>query len=271
MKPSIEQDIIHHYQKYDEASRLEHDIGPFEFARSKELIARYLPEAPAVILDAGGGTGVYSFWLVEQGYSVHLIDIVPRHIELARQTAANPAEKPLASLSVGDARKLDFPDEFAGVVLMNGPLYHLAEREDRLRALREAARVLKPGGILLAFGITRYAGLIYGLTCGHVFDPAYHQMIRNEVLTGHRVNPPDWVFTLPNAYFHLPAELKSEIEAAGMCHETTLGVLGPAWQVPDLETSWKDPRQRETLLDLARLTENEPVLGPRLMAVAAKL
>ena len=55
-----------------------------------------------------------------------------------------------------------------------------------------------------------------------------------------------------------------------MICEGTLGILGPAWMVPDLDKSWQDPAQRQVILDIARLTENEPVLGPRLMAVAHK-
>jgi hypothetical protein len=153
---------------------------------------------------------------------------------------------------------------------MHGPLYHLPEREDRVLAISEARRVLKPGGLLLAFAITRYAGLIYGLTQGHVFDPDYHRMIRDEVQTGVRDNPPAWAFTFPNAYFHHPDELRGELEEGGFIHEATLGIIGPAWQVPDLAASWQDPAQRAVLLDLARLTEHEPVLGPRLMAVGRK-
>ncbi|MFN2286472.1 MAG: hypothetical protein ACK2UQ_18800, partial [Anaerolineae bacterium] len=65
-------------------------------------------------------------------------------------------------------------------------------------------------------------------------------------------------------------ELKAEVEDAGLHHETTLGILGPAWMVPDLDASWADPAQREVILDIARLTEHEPVLGPRLMAIAQK-
>ncbi len=64
--------------------------------------------------------------------------------------------------------------------------------------------MLRPGGVLLAFGITRYAGLIYGLTVGHVFDRDYMRMIAHEVRTGHRQNTPAWMATFPNAYFHLP-------------------------------------------------------------------
>jgi ubiquinone/menaquinone biosynthesis C-methylase UbiE len=108
-----------------------------------------------VILDIGGGAGVYSFWLAAMGYSVHLVDAMPLHIEQARQVASQPGTPPLACLSVGDARRLDFRDEIADAVLLMGPLYHLTERDDRLLALREAHRVLCPGGMVCAVGISR--------------------------------------------------------------------------------------------------------------------
>jgi len=268
---SAEQQLIAHYSAYDEAERLKHDIGPFELARTQELIRRYLPPAPAVVLDVGGATGVYSFWLAGLGYGLHLLDIVPRHIAQARETARQPGCPQLVSMQVGDARQLPYDEHVADAVLLHGPLYHLTEREERLRVLSEARRVLRPGGLLLAFAITRYAGLIYGLRRGFVFDPAYHRMIRDEVQTGRRENPPDWLFTFPNAYFHHPDELQAELEDAGLTHEVTLGILGPAWMVPDLDASWQDEAQREALLDIARLTEREPVLGPRLMAVGRKV
>jgi SAM-dependent methyltransferase len=270
MPKAAEEHIIDHYNRYNEAERLKNDIGPLELARTQELLTRYLPPAPAVVLDVGGASGVYSFWLASQGYPVHLVDIVPRHIEQARLSAQQAGSPQLASERVGDARQLDFPGEFAAAIVMHGPLYHLPARQDRLRAIAEARRVLKPGGILLAFAITRYAGLIYGLLRGYVFDPAYLRMIRTEVQTGHRENPPDWLVTFPNAFFHHPDELKAELQDGGLLHERTLGILGPAWMVPDLDASWADPAQRDVILDIARLTEAEPVLGPRLMAVARK-
>ncbi len=159
-------------------------------------------------------TGIYSFWLASLGYHVHLIDIVPRHIEKARQIAQSPEAAPLASLRVGDARRLSFPAECADAIILHGPLYHLADQTDRLRALAEAYRSLRPGGLLLAFAITRYAGLIYGLLQGYVFDPAYCRMTNTEVRTGRRENPPDWLATFPRAHFQLPDECEQNYERA---------------------------------------------------------
>ena len=268
---SIEEEIIAYYTyTYDETRRLKNDIGPLERTRTQELMQRYLPAAPAVVLDIGGAAGVYSFWLAGLGYDVHLVDIVPSHIEQAMRIAQQADSPRLASVRVGDARELAFDDGIADGMVMHGPLYHLPDREDRLRAIAEAMRVLRPGGVLLAFAINRYAGLIFGLLRGHVFDPDYHRMIRTEVETGRRENPPPWATTFPNAFFHHPQEFEAELEESGLVCERTLGILGPAWMVPDLDASWQDEGRRQVILDIARLTENEPVLGPRLMAVARK-
>ena len=266
----IGEEIIEHYDSYDESSRLTGGFGLFEFERTKELIARYLPASPSVILDVGGASGIYSFWLAELGHSVHLIDIVPKHIEQAKQASTRPGSPKLAGMVVADARRLDLPDDFADVVISHGPLYHFPQRDDRIQTLREARRVLRPGGILLAFAINRYAGVVYGLTKGFVFDPDYLRMTRDEIATGVRKDVPSWLKTFPSAFFHHPQELQEEIVEAGLIYQRTLGIVGPAWLAPDLDQCWQDDEKREALMEVARLLENEPVLGPRLMSAAIK-
>jgi ubiquinone/menaquinone biosynthesis C-methylase UbiE len=205
------EEIVNHYTKtYDESQRLTDGFGGLERARTEELIRRYLPHERAVVLDVGGATGVYAFPLAALGHEVHLIDIVPGHIEQAKARSQEPGTPTLGSIRVGDARDLNVPDAFADVILMHGPLYHLTAREDRRRALTEAARVLKPGGTLLAFAITRYAGTLYGLTKGLIYADDYRAMIRREIETGERNNPPAWAHTFPSAYFHLPDESRDE-------------------------------------------------------------
>lgn len=270
-KDELTNEVIAHYtESYDESKRLTGGFGQLERARTEELITRYLPKPPSVVLDVGGATGVYSFFMAGLSHTVHLVDIVPEHIEQAKTVSRNPNTPQLAGMSVGNARALEFPDASADVVLMHGPLYHLVDREDRMQALSEALRILRSGGVLLAFAITRYAGAIYGITEGLIYAAAYREMIRTEVETGRRTNPPAQVKTLPNAFFHLPEELQSELEKAGFLCETVLGVVGPAWLVPELDNTWNDPIKRECLIEMARMLENEPILGPRILAVGRK-
>jgi ubiquinone/menaquinone biosynthesis C-methylase UbiE len=150
-------EIADYYGRGEELGRLQ---GPFrlEFTRTQELLNRYLPDPPAVVLDVGGGPGVYSAWLAERGYEVHLLDPVELHLRQARE-----ASDRIASAELGDARALPYPDDTADAVLLLGPLYHLQEPTDRRRALEEARRVLRPGGLLTAAAITRFASTIDGL------------------------------------------------------------------------------------------------------------
>ncbi len=153
-------EVQHFYDEADEAGRLFAGPGPLERARTQDVLARHFPPPPARVLDVGGGTGVYARWLAERGYAVHLYDVVPRHVEAARR---DPGPR-LAGAEVGDARQLPEADASADALL--GPLYHLTTREDRVRALAEARRVLRPGGVVVAAAISRYASLLDGLFRG---------------------------------------------------------------------------------------------------------
>ena len=200
---------------------------------------------------------------------MHLVDLVPRHIALAAARHATPSPA-LASITVGDARQLAFPDESADVIVLAGPLYHLIQRADRMRALRECHRVLRDRAMLLAVAINRYAGVIYGLTHGLIFEPQYFDMTIRELSTGVRTHPPVEMKTFREAYFHVPTELVEELSAAGFDCEPCLGVVGPAWQVPDLGAAWADGDKRELLLSLARQLERECLLSPQLFCPARK-
>lgn len=142
------------YVEDDRLSRSGH--GQLEFWRTQELLRRLLPVPPATILDVGGATGVHARWLAADGYSVTLVDPVVEHVEKAAAVGTFAAV-------VGDARQLEQEDDSVDVTLLLGPLYHLVEAADRAQALAEAARVTRPGGVVVAAGISRYAGLLeYG-------------------------------------------------------------------------------------------------------------
>jgi ubiquinone/menaquinone biosynthesis C-methylase UbiE len=141
------QDIVGFYSEYPDHERLANGVGLLEFERTKEILLRSLPPGRRVILDIGGGTGLYAEWLAQLGYDSHLIDITPGHIEVARSKRNG-----VSSAEIGDARDLAWPDASADVILLLGPLYHLVDAADRLLALAEARRVLRPGGLLFAPG-----------------------------------------------------------------------------------------------------------------------
>ncbi|HLV86072.1 MAG TPA: methyltransferase domain-containing protein [Candidatus Sulfotelmatobacter sp.] len=250
--------ILHHYETVDESSRLRQGWFQLESARTQELILRHLPAAPATIIDAGGGAGAYACWLAERGYAVHLIDAVPRHVEQARVALASQARHPLASVEVGDARNLAFPDGSVDAVLLLGPLYHLVEKEDRLACLREAHRVLKPGGLVWAAAISRFASLFDSLSGGFFSDPHFAPILSRDLEDGQHRNPTTNPLYFTDAYFHKPGELSRELLTGGFEVVALVAIEGPGWLVRDFDRLWCDLAQRERLLAAIRKVEKEP-------------
>lgn len=100
------------------------------------------------ILEIGAGTGRYSHALARQGYIVNAIELVEHNINVFKQ---NTLEKENISIKQGNALDLSFlPDNHYDVTLLLGPLYHLYSTEDKRKAISEAIRVTKAGGIIFA-------------------------------------------------------------------------------------------------------------------------
>ena len=261
-------EIIDHYDSVSEDSRLLSGWGQLEFARTQELILRHLQPPPAAILDVGGASGIYSDWLGSLGYTTHLIDVVPRHVERARQAAA------IASAELGDARKLTRRDASVDAVLLLGPLYHLTERTDRLAALKEAHRVLRNGHLLFAAGISRFASLMDGLVRGFAYDPSFVPILAQDLENGQHRNPTGQLDYFTTAFFHHPEELKAEVAEAGFSLTELAAIEGPGWLVSNFEARWSDAAQRKRLLSLVRKVEHEPALlgvSPHLLAIGRKM
>jgi ubiquinone/menaquinone biosynthesis C-methylase UbiE len=254
-------EIVAYYEHFSEESRLEVGVFRLEFERTKEILSRVLPKAPARIIDVGGAAGAYSIWLADLGYEMHLVDVSARLVKEARRRSAT-RPRAIASLSVANARSLPQPDGSAAAVLELGPLYHLTERADRIVALGEAFRVLAPSGILVAAAISRYASALDGLSRNLSLDPAFVRIRNRDLLDGQHRNDtkdPDYFTT---AYFHRPEDLRAELSEAGFHDVTVLGVEGPAWMLPDFDSHWSDPALRRDIFDVARSLESEQsILG----------
>lgn len=266
----VASEILDYYAKGREEQRLTAALGRLEWLRTWEILERYLPSAPAAVLDVGGATGVYALPLAGRGYRVHLVDPVPRHVERA-QELSNALEAPLVRAELGDACALAVPEAAFDVVLLFGPLYHLIDRRDRVTALGEARRALVPGGLLLSAYISRFASACDGIQEGALRDPAFAAIVEGDLTNGiHRNSSdrPEWFTT---AYLHRPEEVQPEIEDAGLRFEGLIAVEGPGWMNQDLDAWLDDAVARDRLLDVLRRLETEPTLigaSAHILAVA---
>lgn len=135
------------YSNYDEEGRLLSKHGSVEYLTTMRYIEQYL--CPGMrILEIGAATGRYSHALARMGYAVDAVELVQHNIDIFN-SLTQPGET--ISIRQGDARDLSFlPPESYDVVLLLGPMYHLFTPQDQQKALSEASRVTKKGGILMA-------------------------------------------------------------------------------------------------------------------------
>jgi len=258
-----------YYERGEEQARLSERGGQLEFIRTTEILARSLPPAPAVIADIGGGPGRYALWLASLGYRVEHRDLMPLHVS---QLQAAAAGVPGIRAAIGDARNLDLPDASADAVLLLGPLYHLASRSERIAAIREATRVLRPDGPLFAAAISRWATRIDGIVATRLYlkYPAVLDVIDEAERSG--AFPPLHARGF-GFYSHRPDDLRAELAEAGLEVTDVVSVEGPAMILPDLEDRMADPADRAAILNAARALESVPELagfGPHLLATAIR-
>jgi len=214
-----------------------------EFAITCRVLAEHLPSPPGQILDVGSGPGRYALHLTQQGYRVVLFDLSRRSLDVALEKATEQGVYLPPPLQ-GDATALpaEFTEQFDGVLLL-GPLYHLLTETDRLAAIREAWRVLRPGGYVFAAFITRFAPLRDVATRSPQWvleNPDRFRLLLDEGL-----NPAHESNAFPDSYFIHPGEIVPLMEKGGFetralqgCegilggHEEAVNALeGEAWAV----------------------------------------
>lgn len=259
---SLPSEMLEHYRRSQESERLLQGAGELERVRTQDILKRFLPGPGSAILDVGGAAGVHALWLARKGYEVHLIDPLPHHVEEALKASKAQPTHPIASCGVGDAREIPWPDQSVDAVLFLGPLYHLVDRSDRLKALREAHRVLRPGGKIFAATISRFASLLDGLGRDLVADPQFVNILKQDLRDGQHRNPTNIPGYFTTAFFHHPEDLKNEMAEAGFQLEKLVGIEGPAWFMGSFPVHWNNPEKRRLLLELLRTIEEDPyILG----------
>jgi SAM-dependent methyltransferase len=177
-----------------------------------------------------------------------LVDVVPARV-------AQAATLPGVTASVGDARELDAADASYDAVLLLGPLYHLVEAADRAQALAEARRVLRPGGLLAAAGISRYLSLLETGAAG-TLTPGRVDPVRAVIETGAYDGHAGFVPT----HWHTATELHDEVAAAGFTGTAVFGVEGPSWPALDSAGLSRFDELAEPALRAARIVERDPRL-----------
>lgn len=160
-------ELERYYNKFCEEKRLSRRHGRVEFTVSMEYIHKYLEgiDKPKII-DIGAGTGRYSVYLADEGYDVTAVELVKYNLGILKAKGSS------VKAYHGNALNLRrFADGSFDMALLFGPMYHLYTMEDKVQALKEAARVTKPGGsILVAYCMNEYGVLSYGFREGNVKD-----------------------------------------------------------------------------------------------------
>ena len=230
-------ELIAHYNKFNEDKRLTRRHGQVEYITTMQYIHKYIQDLQrknakntiVQILDIGAGTGRYAVELAKEGHDVTAVEYVKYNLGRLKQNA-NVAKKDcqeagkefLLQAYQGDARKLKrFAEDTFDLTLLFGPMYHLYSFEDKLQALMEAKRVTKPDGyILVAYLMNEYGVLTYGFKEGNAIaciedgrlDENFHCRSTEKEL-----------------YDYVRLEDMKELrDAAGLEHVQTISADGPA-------------------------------------------
>ena len=173
----ITQMLSDYYSSYDEDNRLRTRHGLVEFLTTMRYIEKYLKPGMRV-LEIGAGTGRYSHALAQKGYQVNAIELLEHNIQ---QFQKNTLPGEMITITQGNAIDLHMLEgNTYDITLLLGPMYHLFTRGDQLRALSEAIRVTKPGGVIFAAycgndaTIVQYCfgrGMLREKRCQELVDP----------------------------------------------------------------------------------------------------
>lgn len=170
--------LANYYQNYDEDGRLISRHGKVEYITTMKYVVKYLQPGMR-IMEIGAATGRYSHALAQKGYRVDALELLEHNIEIFKQ---NTLQGEPVTITQGNAMDLSaFESDTYDITLLLGPMYHLFTTEDKLKALSEAIRVTKKGGIIFAAYCMGDASILsYGFIRGQIYNIIEKCMLNTE-------------------------------------------------------------------------------------------
>lgn len=181
------------YESHNEDERLTSQSGSVEYITTLKYIHEYAKKVSAKsILEIGAGTGRYSIALANEGFNVTAVELTEHNISVLKQKST---ENENLTAIQGNALDLSFlPDNSFDITLSLGPMYHLHNKKDKIKALCEAIRVTKPNGyILVAYIMNEPAIIQYAFMENNLKEVLDKNMVDS---TWHSISHKDDVFEL---------------------------------------------------------------------------
>ncbi len=208
--PKQSNPLANYYNNYDENGRLEMKHGQVEFLTTMRFIEKYLTPN-AKLIEIGAGTGRYSRAIADMGYEVEAVELVPHNIDIFKKSL-KPEQK--INISQGDALDLTaFADETFDISLLLGPMYHLYTLEDKRKAISEALRITKTGGVVFVAYCISDGSIVWSGFQRKILDVAdYIKQGKINAETFKTVSEPEDIFELVRKedIDHLMSEFKVE-------------------------------------------------------------
>lgn len=167
-----EENLIKYYNKFNEDKRLDTRHGQVEFITCINYINKYIKPNNKII-DIGAGTGKYSVYYKNKGYDVKAIELVKHNLNVIKQKGINA--------HLGNAINLNKEkDNTYDIVILFGPMYHLITKEEKIKALSEAKRIVKNDGyIFISYCLNDFAVLKHGFIDNHIKEEINNKKIND--------------------------------------------------------------------------------------------
>lgn len=172
-----EENLIVYYNKFNEDKRLNTRHGQVEYLTAMKYIHEYLKDYDnPKILDVGAGTGKYSITLHNEGYDVTAVELVKHNLRVLEKNA------PEIEAYQGNAIDLKrFSDESFDIVLLFGPMYHLISFKEKLKALKEAKRIVKKDGLIfISYCMNEYAIITHGFIENNIEESIKNNLVNQK-------------------------------------------------------------------------------------------